>query len=87
MELKSKLETMKKGTLTLQEYFTKIMNLVDSLIAVGQKISHDNHVMHILASLGVVIWSELSTIYKSTLIELILAIEQTFLDSLFHRFV
>lgn len=36
----------------LEEYFQKIMNLVDSLNASGRKISHEDHIMHISARLG-----------------------------------
>lgn len=52
IELRAKLDMMKKGNLGLQDYFTKIKNLIDSLEAAGDKITHDNHVMYIMAGLG-----------------------------------
>lgn len=50
--LKTKLETTKKGNLSLKDNFLKIKNLVDSLAATGKKISQDDHVLHILKGLG-----------------------------------
>lgn len=52
LELKTKLGTTKKGTLGLQEYFTKIKNLVDALAVAGHSISHSDHVLYILGGLG-----------------------------------
>lgn len=52
MDLKSKLETTKKGNLKLEEYFVKIKNIVDSLSAAGRKITHEDHVLHLLKGLG-----------------------------------
>lgn len=42
MELKSKFENMKKGNLSLKEYFLKVKNLVDSLNAAGKPISKED---------------------------------------------
>lgn len=52
LDLKTKLGLMKKGSLGLQEYFTKVKNLVDALTASGKPISNYNHILHILAGLG-----------------------------------
>lgn len=45
-------KTLKKGNLSLKDYFVKVKNLVDSLAAAGKKISQDDHVIHILKGLG-----------------------------------
>lgn len=52
LDLKTKLGMTKKGNLGLQEYFTKIKNLVDALATAGKHISHDDHVLYILGGLG-----------------------------------
>ncbi|XP_022156747.1 uncharacterized protein LOC111023586 [Momordica charantia] len=52
MQLKSKLENMKKGSMNLKNYFLKIKNLVDSLATAGKRLPTDDHIMHILARLG-----------------------------------
>lgn len=62
MQLKSKLENLKKGSLSLKEYFTKVKNIVDSLTAAGKPISRTNHIMHLLASLGTEFDSTVSVI-------------------------
>lgn len=52
MNLKTKLDMTKKCSMSLQEFFTKIKNLIDSLDAAGKKVSDNDHVMYILAGLG-----------------------------------
>lgn len=66
MELKSKLENLKKGNLTLKDYFAKIKNLIDSLTAAGRKISKEDHILHILGGLGTDFDSTVSVISAKT---------------------
>lgn len=66
MQLKSKLENMKKVNLTLKEYFLKVKNIVDSLNAAGKKIPKEDHVMHLLAGLGTEFDSTVSVIAART---------------------
>lgn len=52
MDIKTKLDLIKKGNLGLQDYFTRVKSLVDSLEAAGKKIEYDDHITHILRGLG-----------------------------------
>lgn len=62
MQLKSKLENLKKGSTSLKDYFLKVKNLVDSLTAVGKRLLIDDHILHILAGLGLYFDSIVSVI-------------------------
>lgn len=53
IELKSKLENLKKGNLSLKDYFLKVKNLTNALATAGKQISKEDHIMHLLAGLGV----------------------------------
>lgn len=53
MELNLKLENLKKGSLTLKEYFLKVKNLTDSLAAAGKQLSKEDHIMHFFVGLGI----------------------------------
>ncbi|XP_022158089.1 uncharacterized protein LOC111024658 [Momordica charantia] len=52
MQLKTQLQNLRKGGLSLKEYIRQIKNLVDSLKAAGKSMNTEDHIMHILSGLG-----------------------------------
>ncbi|KAA0046195.1 putative Ty1-copia-like retrotransposon [Cucumis melo var. makuwa] len=52
MQFKNKLHNMKKGAMSLKEYFLKIQQCVDALASINKPISTDDHILYILAGLG-----------------------------------
>ncbi|KAA0066107.1 Retrovirus-related Pol polyprotein from transposon TNT 1-94 [Cucumis melo var. makuwa] len=52
MQLKSKLQNIKKRVVPLKEYFMKIQQCVDALASVGKPTPSDDHILYILAGLG-----------------------------------
>lgn len=52
MQLQMALQTMRKGSLTMEEYFLKMHSLADQLSAIGQVVTDDDLQMYILAGLG-----------------------------------
>lgn len=50
-QLRSELKTVKKGTRTMSEYLLRIKTIVDSLVAVGDSISDQDHIDSILDGL------------------------------------
>ncbi|XP_022136883.1 dr1-associated corepressor homolog isoform X2 [Momordica charantia] len=66
MQLKSKLENIKKGNLPLKDYFQKVKALVDSLAAAGKKVTVEDHIMHILTGLRSEFESTVSVISART---------------------
>lgn len=52
MEIRTKLQNIKKGNLSLRDYMRKIKNLIDSLKVRGKIITTEDHVLHILSELG-----------------------------------
>lgn len=53
MELKSKPENLKKGSLNLKDYFLKVKTIADLLAAASKKLSKNDDIMHLLAGLGI----------------------------------
>ncbi|KAH6766963.1 hypothetical protein C2S52_017946 [Perilla frutescens var. hirtella] len=52
MQIKFQLQTLKKGGLSMKEYLNKIKSCCDILGSAGERLSDENHVLHILAGLG-----------------------------------
>lgn len=52
MKLKNKLQTMRKGGLSLREYCADTLQCVDALALIGKVIPPNDHIIHILAGLG-----------------------------------
>lgn len=52
MQYKLQLQTLKKGSSPMREYLNKIKTCYDLLALAGQRISEEDQVLHILASLG-----------------------------------
>ncbi|KAG6504484.1 hypothetical protein ZIOFF_036817 [Zingiber officinale] len=52
MHLRSQLQTIQKGALTVVEYLQNINKMVDTLAAAGQRISDDDLIFHVLGDLG-----------------------------------
>ena len=52
LQLHIQLQSIKKNSLTMGEYFAKIKRVADNLVAVGQPISNDDKMMYLLAGLG-----------------------------------
>lgn len=49
MEIKTKLQNLRKGNYTLKEYMRQVKNLVDSLKATRKALRIDDQIMHILS--------------------------------------
>ncbi|EXB99134.1 hypothetical protein L484_007042 [Morus notabilis] len=52
MQYKLQIQTLKKCTMSMHEYLTKMKAYCDVLASVGHKISDEDHILHILSSLG-----------------------------------
>ncbi|CAA0825600.1 Unknown protein [Striga hermonthica] len=52
MQYKLKLQAMKKAGLSMREFFNRIKNHCDILAIAGEKVSEQNHILHILTGLG-----------------------------------
>ena len=52
LQLHIQLQSIKKNSLTMGEYFAKIKRVADNLAAAGQPISNDDKIMYLLAGLG-----------------------------------
>ncbi|KAK6162582.1 hypothetical protein DH2020_002423 [Rehmannia glutinosa] len=51
MQYKLQLQTLKKGTLSMREYLGKAKAACDALASVGQKLSEEDQLLHILSTL------------------------------------
>lgn len=54
MQYKLQLQTLKKGSLSMKYYLSKMKSYVDSLAACGHSVSDDDQILYIL---GVLVWS------------------------------
>lgn len=52
MQYKLQLQTLKKGSLCMKEYFEQDENLIDTLAASGYPLSEDDQILHVLGGLG-----------------------------------
>ena len=52
MQYKLQLQTLKKGSLTMREYLTKMKSYADVLASAGHKLTEDDQILHILSGLG-----------------------------------
>ncbi|KAK6143275.1 hypothetical protein DH2020_023623 [Rehmannia glutinosa] len=52
MQYKLKLQTLKKGDLSMREYLNKVKNCCDVLASTGHKVSETEYILHILSGLG-----------------------------------
>ncbi|KAH6767379.1 hypothetical protein C2S52_018362 [Perilla frutescens var. hirtella] len=68
MQLKYQLQMLKKGNMSMSEYLNKVKMCCDILGVTGERISDENHVLHILAGL----WAEYNPImiYITSRVEL-----------------
>lgn len=52
MQIWMQLSTLKKGDLSMSDYFNKVKNLADTLSAIGQPLLDEEVVSYMLAGLG-----------------------------------
>lgn len=52
MNLRFQLQTLKKGSLSINEYYLKMKSISDSLRAAGQELSDDDIAMYLLGGVG-----------------------------------
>lgn len=53
MQLQMALQTTRKGSLSIEEYFLKMRGFTDQLSVVGQVVSNEDLQMYILAGFGI----------------------------------
>lgn len=51
LQLKSKLQNMKKGTLSMTEYLRQMKKILDTLVSVSASLEEEDIVLHILNGL------------------------------------
>lgn len=66
MKIKTKLQTIQKGGMSLKEYFSKIQQYVDALAVVDKPTSVEDHILYILSGLGSDFESMVSVISDKT---------------------
>ncbi|MDV3194097.1 MAG: hypothetical protein Q8835_03595, partial [Sweet potato little leaf phytoplasma] len=66
MRMKTKLQTLQKGSMSLNEYFSQIKKCIDALSAVGKEVDTEDHIMYILTGLGPEYESMVSALTTST---------------------
>ncbi|KAA0053143.1 keratin, type II cytoskeletal 1-like [Cucumis melo var. makuwa] len=66
MQFKNKLHNIKKGSMSLKEYFLKIQQCVDALASINKPVSSDDHILYILVGLGYDYQSMISIISART---------------------
>jgi hypothetical protein len=52
MQLRLELQSTKKGSMTMIDYFMKVKAVADSLAAIGEPVSEQDQVMNLLGGLG-----------------------------------
>ena len=52
MQYKLQLQTLKKGTLTIREYLTRMKSYTDVFASAGDKLNEDEQILYILSGLG-----------------------------------
>ncbi|CAA0823556.1 Unknown protein [Striga hermonthica] len=52
MQYKMEIQALKKGSLTMKEYISKMKGLFDALAAAGHMISEKDQIMHLIGGLG-----------------------------------
>lgn len=52
MQYKYQLQTLRKGSLSMREYLNKVKTYCDILAFVGQKLTEEEQVLHVLSGLG-----------------------------------
>lgn len=52
MQYKLQIQTLKKGTMSMHEYLTKMKAYCDVLASIGHKIYDEDHILHIISGLG-----------------------------------
>ncbi|CAA0831765.1 Unknown protein, partial [Striga hermonthica] len=52
MQLKLELQTLKKGSMKMRDYYNKVKGICDLLAAAGQRIDEGDQILHLLAGLG-----------------------------------
>lgn len=66
MRMKTRLQTIQKGGMTLNKYFSQIKKCIDALAAIGKVIDEEDHVMYIRGGLGPDYESMVSAITATT---------------------